>query len=382
MASLLIVAASAFAPTPSQYRGSYLTPIVAKDDDAPAQSAAVLMALPPPAFLSTPLRMSAAAGGPAGKTRRAVAGDDNGGYFEDGTILTLVEASAGISEVTLIGTAHLSKRSIEQVTSTIESIRPGVVAVELDASRLHRIGLSESDLGSDFSTADDISPPPLDDDVEEENSRPWWGPFRDVFLDSFTKLARGMLTGMYEDMSKSMGDEMIGGGEFLAAINAARRDDIKAKIVLADRDSMATIRRASELALRTGDPLGVMNKLSSTNAEEMGKLESQVRKEMEGASEAEVMERLIETIKGDATFRDKLFARLEEEVPVFTRAFLTERDHIMAEAIRRELEMDSGGGATGGAPCVVVAVVGLAHLSGIADNLRGGSGKLRFQDAP
>mmetsp|Transcript_10957 Transcript_10957/g.22938 ORF Transcript_10957/g.22938 Transcript_10957/m.22938 type:complete len:201 (-) Transcript_10957:68-670(-) len=179
---------------------------------------------------------------------------------------------------------------------------------------------------------------------------------------------------MYEDMGKSMGDDVIGGGEFLAAIDAAKALEEEggggggggspAKIVLADRDSLSTIRRAAELALRTGDPFGVLSALNDANRSEMDGMERKVRARLgEGAEEAEVTAELIEAIKSDAKFRAGLFERLEAEVPVFTRAFLEERDYIMSEAVRREEGSRRA-----------VAVVGLAHVPGIERNLRAAFG--------
>ena len=52
-------------------------------------------------------------------------------------------------------------------------------------------------------------------------------------------------------------------------------------------------------------------------------------------------------------------------IPEFTRAFVTERDYIMAEVIKRETEAKH-----------VVAVVGLAHVSGVATILQ----RSQFQD--
>jgi pheromone shutdown protein TraB len=58
-----------------------------------------------------------------------------------------------------------------------------------------------------------------------------------------------------------------------------------------------------------------------------------------------------------------LFAKLEQEVPEFTQAFVKERDYIMSRAIGRELQLDATVER-------VVAVVGLAHVPGIQSNLQ------------
>mmetsp|Transcript_35396 Transcript_35396/g.105734 ORF Transcript_35396/g.105734 Transcript_35396/m.105734 type:complete len:381 (-) Transcript_35396:71-1213(-) len=282
---------------------------------------------------------------------------------EGGTVLELTHPATG-QLVTLIGTAHLSQKSNEQVTDMIETVRPDVVMIELDEARLERIGLTPEEMILPYATADDIMPPPTEDDIAFDADRPWWNFAREAFLDGLTRVGRAGLTAMYDDMSSGLGDDVVGGGEFLAAIRTAEKvagtTPERTKIVLGDRDSLLTLRRAADLALRSGDPLGVMGRLSEANGEEMEELEAKVREGMPSdAAEAEVTAALIERIKADDDFRNRVFGRLEKEVPEFTQAFLTERDYIMAEAIHRERGAKK-----------VVAVLGLAHLPGVAENLR------------
>lgn len=272
---------------------------------------------------------------------------------------TLTEFKFGNQLVTLIGTAHLSKASNDQVTSVIETTQPDVVMVELDETRLERIGIdSVDDIGLPVVTADDIEVPLQEDD---KLPKPWYMPIQNLLLDGFTKVARGLLTGMYDDMGDTMGE--VGGGEFLAAINTAKRTPSCEKIVLGDRDSLVTLRRAAELAVRSGDPLGVMARLSEANSAEIEELRKQVFEnapEDKLEDEAYITTATIEALKADKSVRTRIFERLEREVPEFTRSFLTERDYIMATAIQREI--------TNGAKHIV-AVVGLAHVPGIAANL-------------
>jgi pheromone shutdown protein TraB len=272
---------------------------------------------------------------------------------------TIVELKFGSQLVMLVGTAHLSKASNDQVTAVIESTQPNVVMVELDETRLERIGIeSTNDLGLPFATVDDIQVPLLEDD---KLPKPWWMPVQNLLLDGFTQVARNLLTGMYNDMGDSMGE--VGGGEFLAAINAAKKTPCCEKIVLGDRDSLVTLRRAAELAVRSGDPLGVLARLSEANDAEMEELHQKVRENAPPDKlndEAFMTSATIEALKADTEIRTRIFERLERDVPEFTRAFLTERDYIMAEAIQREIS--SGADR-------IVAVVGLAHVEGISRNL-------------
>jgi pheromone shutdown protein TraB len=64
---------------------------------------------------------------------------------EDDEESTVTLTSPSGQTITLIGTAHLSQRSNEQVQRLIEQIQPDVVMVELDPSRLHRIGIESVD---------------------------------------------------------------------------------------------------------------------------------------------------------------------------------------------------------------------------------------------
>ena len=272
---------------------------------------------------------------------------------------TVVDLKFGDQKVTLIGTAHLSKASNDQVTSIIESTQPDVVMVELDETRLERIGIeSAEDLGLPYVTADDIQVPLQEDD---KRPKPWWAPAQDLFLNIFTRVARKLLTGMYDDLGENVGQ--VGGGEFLAAINAAKKSPSCERIVLGDRDSLVTLRRAAELAMRNGDLFGMISRLNEANDAEMEVLQQRVRENApdKADDEAYMTSATIEALKADTEIRNRIFTRLEQEVPEFTRAFLVERDYIMAEAIQREISRGARH---------VVGVVGLAHVEGIAGNLK------------
>jgi len=272
---------------------------------------------------------------------------------------TVVELKRGNQLVTLVGTAHLSKASNEQVTKIIETKQPDRVMIELDPSRLKRIGIpSAEDIGLPYATVEDIQVPLQDDD---KLPKPWWTPLQDLLLSGFSKVGRILLTGMYDSMGDTV--DQMGGGEFLAAIEAAKKTSSCEKIVLGDRDSLLTMKRAAELAMRSGDPLGVMVRLSEVNEAEIDELRQRVlEQEPDKAQDKSYMTKAtIEVLKADTEVRNRIFERLEKDVPEFSRAFISERDYIMAEAIQREL---SSGAKH------VVGVVGLAHVPGIAANLQ------------
>lgn len=291
---------------------------------------------------------------------------------EESTVATLTTPD-GKTKITLIGTAHLSKRSNEQVTRLIQEVQPNVVMVEVDPTRLSRIGIEsmEKIQVERVVSSDDIVLPTTSSDQPNR-----WNPFQilqDAVFEAFTRISRALLTGMYEDMSKEMtngADKNASGGEFLAAIRAAEACPNCHTVVLGDRSSLTTIRRAATLAMQSGDPLGVLGRLQEANAEEMEHLEQRVMEELtnknkngEGVEPADIKVAMMEALKEDIQFRDRLFQKLEAEVPEFTMAFLKERDYIMSESIRREVmegERDVRH---------VVGVVGLGHVPGMEANL-------------
>ena len=312
------------------------------------------------------------------------------------------------ARVTLIGTAHLSLSSNRQVDALIRSERPDAVMVEVDASRLERLGLAERDFAVPFRTSDGIDPPPRADDLEDAAARsraPWWRfAARDAALDTFAAGARGLLNAMYDDIATDTDADAEGlrpGGEFAAAIAAANAARPPVPVVLGDRDSRATLRRVGELALRGGDPGGLLPRMYAISAETLAPVREAVAAKATAAAaaaadgatpaagdgegddvvnigtvtEGEEFSMLVEEIKRRGDVRAQLVTRMEAEVPEIARAMLGERDFIMAEAIRRELPASStDDGAAVPAPAepgrpLVVGVVGAAHLAGIQRNL-------------
>jgi len=294
---------------------------------------------------------------------------------EGNTVVKLQNPSNGML-CTLVGTAHLSKASNDQVRDIITSVRPDVVMIELDKSRLSRIGFKDDtgeDLGIPFSTSEDIIPSLEEDDKVALANKPWWSPLLDFGIDSGVKIIRSLLTNMYDEMAEQMGsdddDSLIPGGEFKIAIDTARDVSECERIILGDRDSSSTLRRAAELAVRGGNVLEVLNRLERVNSEQMQAATEEIKRELKEENgdddpeltNGEFQVLVIEKLKSDKERRTKLFQRLEKEVPEFSRAFLQERDYIMAECINRESSKPTKH---------VVAVVGLAHVPGMVKNLK------------
>jgi pheromone shutdown protein TraB len=336
--------------------------------------------------------------------------------------------SSSSSIITLIGTAHLSKKSNAQVQRLMEQIQPNIVLIELDKSRLKRLGISnmKKDIQlKTIRTSDDIPipqtwdgiPPPLPaKSTTTILTKLLWQPIQQILTDALSRLARIVLTGMYNDMSVSMNTTGDGGGgpggEFLVAIRAAENCTACDTLILGDRNSVTTIQRAMILALSSGDPWGVWNRLQAVNGMEMEQLAQRVEKELKEKAKAEqakqaattasaadpsnnnpdqkstkvddiiidqgaIQVAMMEALKQDSTFRESLFRKLEQQVPEFTQAFLKERDYLMAESIRQELlqyssvSLSSSSSSSSSVPSIrVVAVVGLAHIPGMVQHLQ------------
>mmetsp|Transcript_7974 Transcript_7974/g.17298 ORF Transcript_7974/g.17298 Transcript_7974/m.17298 type:complete len:412 (+) Transcript_7974:70-1305(+) len=293
---------------------------------------------------------------------------------DDSTTVSTIELPNS-KVITLIGTAHLSQKSNDQVERLINELQPNVVMVELDPSRLPRIGIENiGDISvKNVVSADDIELPnnKSTNNNNNKSNNPLQKLLQKTVIEAFTRIARALLTNMYNDMSKSMDQGISGGGEFQAAISAAEACPNCNTLVLGDRSSLETIRRAATLAIEGGDVFGVLDRLQKANEEEMTKLSEKVQQKLEEekksngidgpVEDGEVQVAMIEALKEDSGFRDRLFEKLERDVPEFTTTFLKERDYIMSESIRRELVQEGND--------VVVGVVGLGHVPGMEKNL-------------
>ncbi len=208
----------------------------------------------------------------------------------------------------IIGTAHVSQKSVEEVRDTILTETPDVVAVELDAGRYHRLlrekmGIEEK---NDFSISDIIK-----------------GNNVGLFL------VGGFLTYMQRKIGEDLGVKP--GAEMLAAIEAAQ--EVGAKVALIDRDINLTLRRA-------------LNQMSFIEKMKFayGVLGSFFAKEEELED--------VEKLKEDDTL-EEVMGYFKEMSPKAYHALVNERDLFMAQKLL-EIEEDH-----------VVAVVGAGHQPGL-----------------
>jgi pheromone shutdown-related protein TraB len=223
----------------------------------------------------------------------------------DATVLE--ELRRGDTTYYLLGTAHVSRASVDEVRDTVARLRPDVVCVELDAQRR---------------------------DALVSGRRPGFAAVR--------KLVReGKLLYLLAQLTLAAYQRRIGtrlgvkpGSEMLAALDAAR--ELGARVALIDRDLEVTLRRAwAALSLAQRAMLAASIGVALVRT---------------GPITAEAVEAL-----KDPKARAEVIAELARAMPEIKEAVLDERDRYMAERL-----LEAGRGANR-----VVAVVGAAHVPGM-----------------
>lgn len=208
-------------------------------------------------------------------------------------------------KITLIGTAHVSNESVEEVKAFIKENKPDCVAVELDQSRCDSLKNRES-----WQQLDIIK-------VLKRN-------------EGFLLLANLVLGAFQKRMGKNV--NVKPGAEMLAAINAA--EELNIPFVLADRSVQTTFRRA----------------WAKSSGGDKGKLLSALL--TSGFSSEQISSEEIEELKTSSEM-DTMMNELSEYLPVVKEVLIDERDRFIASKI-----WNSKGNN-------VAAVVGAGHLNGI-----------------
>ena len=212
-------------------------------------------------------------------------------------------------QILLIGTAHISQSSVDEVNDVIEQEKPDTVCIELCSSR-HQ-AMMDKDQWKNM----DIFK------VVREGK-------------SFLLFANLIMTAFQKRLGSQLGVKP--GAEMLAAAEASER--VNSELLLADRDVKITLQRTWR-----GMPFwGRMKVLSQLLAslfirEEISKEEIEKLKESDALSEAMQM--------------------LTDQSPDMKRILIDERDQFMAEKIRQ---------APGKR---IVAVVGAGHVKGLSGEL-------------
>ena len=233
------------------------------------------------------------------------------------SVTTIVRDDATIH---LVGTAHVSQRSVDDVRATIDEIAPDVVCVELDPARL---------------------------DVLQKEAA-----FRD--LDVFKIVREGKTLYLLAHLALSAYQRRIGkelgvrpGAELVAAVEEARKRGIAVELV--DRDINVTLRRAWR-------NLGLWKRaMLITSLVFAGSDDKKSR----GKGKA-VTQQTVEELKEPKILSDML-DELGRAVPEVKAPLVDERDRYMASKLAE---------APGKK---IVAVVGAAHVPGIRAALAPGA---------
>lgn len=209
-------------------------------------------------------------------------------------------------EITLVGTAHVSKESADLVARVIEEEEPDTVAIELCEARYQALTQKNKWQNTDLIKV-----------IKEKKA--------------FLLLSNLMLSSFQKKIGQKLGIKP--GEEMLRAIEAAKSMD--AQIHLADRNIRITLSRTWRL-------MGLWNKI---------KLLAQFVASMGGGIDDITEEDIEEMKKKDVL--ETLLSEIGQALPEVRRILIDERDQYLAEKIRT---------APGKR---IVAVVGAGHVPGI-----------------
>lgn len=212
-------------------------------------------------------------------------------------------------KITLIGTAHVSPESIEEVTNVIKERTPDCVCVELDEKRSDSIQNKEK-----YAQLDVIQ-------VLKKNQ-------------GFLLMANLILASFQRRMGQNVGVQP--GDEMLAAINTAKEMNIPS--VMVDRPIQVTLRRA----WRKNSFWGKCKLLSALISSAFSK--------------DEVSHEEIENLK-NGNEMDSMMKDLSDYMPVVKEVLIDERDQYLASHIW-EAEGEN-----------IIAVLGAGHLPGVQAHL-------------
>ena len=208
-------------------------------------------------------------------------------------------------EITLIGTAHVSRESADLVVKVIEEEKPDTVCVELCESRYKAIKEKNRWQNTDLIKV-----------IREKKS--------------FLLLSNLLLTSFQKKIGQKLGVKP--GEEMIRAMEAA--DSVGAHIHLADRDIRITLSRTWRLM-----GLWTKMKLLAQLVTSMGEVDSIKEEDIEKMKDKDVLETLL--------------SEIGETLPELRRILIDERDKYLTEKIR------SAPGKR------IVAVVGAGHVPGI-----------------
>jgi pheromone shutdown-related protein TraB len=222
----------------------------------------------------------------------------------------VIQSKENSKQVILVGTAHISKESIELVNKTIEEEQPDVIGVELDRDRLEQLlsgkKWQETNLVEIIQTGK-----------------------------TYLFLLNVFLSNMQRKIGKQIGIQP--GAEMIAALKIAQEKQLP--IQLLDRDVRITLKKAfSEMTL--GEKI---------------KIAASFVGGFFGAGEAITVEKIEELKKEDLI--NNLMKEMGKQFPSIKRVLVDERDLYISEMIKHSPGKK------------IVAVVGAGHIEGILTHL-------------
>lgn len=217
----------------------------------------------------------------------------------------VAHVKVGEKDIYVVGTAHLSNESVEDVRTTVEQVRPNAICVELCQGRFQAL-----------TQADNWSKMDIYKVVRQKKA---------VFL-----LAQLIMTSFYRRLGEKLGIQP--GAEMLAGIDLAEKTG--AELVLADRNIEITLRRVWGY-------LGFWDKVKLFMQVTLGLF-----------SREEIDTDMIESLKKQDQL-ETVMAEFAGKFPQIKKRLIDERDTYLAQEIR------SAPGKT------IVAVVGAGHVGGI-----------------
>jgi pheromone shutdown-related protein TraB len=215
-------------------------------------------------------------------------------------------------DIILVGTAHISKDSVEEVKKVIEKYKPDIVAVELCKRRHEAI-----------TKKDQWENTPITSLLKSNNA--------------YLMLAQTFLSSIQRRLGKEYGVEP--GSEMIAALNEAKKHNLK--VALIDRDISITLKRAWK-------KMGVREKF---------RLTWEFLKAILGYDEEELEELDLKELMNQDVI-SSMMEEFGEIAPSASTVLIHERDEYIAKKILDESKKGK-----------VVAVVGAGHIQGIKKHL-------------
>ena len=225
-------------------------------------------------------------------------------------------------KILLIGTAHISQSSVDEVNTVINQVNPDTVCIELCSSRYQAMLAKDQWKNMDIFKV-----------IREGKS--------------FLLFANLIMTAFQKRLGSRLGVKP--GSEMFEAANVAEK--LNSELVLADRDVKITLQRTWR-GMRFWGKMKVLGQLLASLfiREEISKEEIEKLKESDALSEAMKM--------------------LAEQSPEMKRILIDERDQYMAEKIRQSMGK------------LVVAVVGAGHVKGLTAELENKHNLTELESVP